>query len=168
VSDAICEKTGIAGPLLISRRVSDYGLDLAKPLDLNKTIEELDIQENWVLYAEPMTETSKWATQFDIDTHTVTIRYNHPDGISPDMPKEGHLECTPNVEFPYIASIDNRLTLADLKAIICSQLGLDVLDVIIRRGGRAGLEIKDLKPVLELSHFVKGSSIYLERGCPLN
>lgn len=42
------------------------------------------------------------------------------------------------------------------------------MDVIIRRGGRAGLEIKDLKPVIELSHFVRGSSIFLERGCPLN
>lgn len=42
------------------------------------------------------------------------------------------------------------------------------MDVILRRGSRAGLEIKDLKAEIELSHLVKGSSIYLERGCPLN
>jgi len=41
------------------------------------------------------------------------------------------------------------------------------MDVIMRRGGRAGIEWKDLDPIIELSHLVRGSSIYLERGCPL-
>ena len=51
---------------------------------------------------------------------------------------------------------------------MCCSLGLNVEEIIIRRGGRAGLEIKDLQLQIEIGHFVKGSSIYLERGCPLN
>lgn len=100
----------------------------------------------------------------------MAIRYNHPNGDLPEDKgaQETHLECSPNDEFPYIISIDNRLTLADLKERMCETLKLDPFEVIMRRGGRAGLELKDLKSEIDLSHFVRGTSIYLEKGCPLN
>lgn len=37
----------------------------------------------------------------------------------------------------------------------------------MRRGGRAGLELKDLEVEVGLNSFVKGSSIYLEYGTPI-
>jgi hypothetical protein len=51
--------------------------------------------------------------------------------------------------------------------MMCAQLNLDPSEVIMRRGGKAGLELKNVDMVIELSHFVKGSSVYLEHGCPL-
>lgn len=44
---------------------------------------------------------------------------------------------------------------------------LDPQKVIMRRGGRAGLELKDLEIEVGLNHFVKGSSIHLELGTPV-
>ena len=37
----------------------------------------------------------------------------------------------------------------------------------MRRGGRAGLELKDLEVEVGQNSFVKGSSIYLEYGTPI-
>ena len=75
----------------------------------------------------------------------VSIRFNHPNGTQPDSSTPHHLECAPNDEFPYIISIDNRLTLAEMKQSMCEMLKLDPNTVIVRRGGKAGTEVKDLK-----------------------
>jgi len=41
--------------------------------------------------------------------------------------------------------IDNRLTITDLKIKICEYLDISPGDIIMRRGGRAGNEIKEGK-----------------------
>lgn len=40
--------------------------------------------------------------------------------------------------------------------------------MILRRGGRAGLELKDMSIEVGLNHFVRGSSIHLDIGTPLH
>jgi hypothetical protein len=47
-------------------------------------------------------------------------------------------------------------------------VGIETKNLILRRGGRAGLELKDLSIEVGLNHFVRGSSIHLDLGTPLN
>lgn len=112
---------------------------------------------------EALATVGKWAAEFDAEQHRITVKFNDPR-----EDKAGEQEGRPNDEFPHSLVIDNRLKMLDLKQKICQQLNCEVGEVIIRRGGKAGMELKDLTGEIGLSHFVKGSSIYVEYGCPLN
>lgn len=56
----------------------------------------------------------------------------------------------------------------ELKEKLCSIVSISPNNLILRRGGRAGLELKDMSIEVGLNHFVRGSSIHLDLGTPLN
>lgn len=54
-----------------------------------------------------------------------------------------------------------------MKKQIAEQLKLDARELIMRRGGKAGTEIKEGKSQTISSHnFMNGSSVYIEKGIP--
>lgn len=59
------------------------------------------------------------------------MKFNHPDNVGEE-------------DFPYEVTIDGRLKLMEMKEKMCSIINLLPAEIIMRRGGRSGLEIKDL------------------------
>lgn len=132
---------------------------------MSKTILEMVLMENTLLYVDILegeSQTNRWQEEFDKEANRYTIKHNNPaqpEVILKDMNQE-------NDEYQYTVVIDARQTLAELKYKICNNLGLDPNEIIIKRGGKLGIELKDLNSVVSSHHFISGSSVYLEFGKP--
>jgi hypothetical protein len=86
-----------------------------------------------------------------------TIKFNNPY-VDQNL--------TPDIEFTNIVVVDGRETLLDMKQKICQVLTVNPDEVILKRGGRIGVEIKDLSKNIRAQHLSNGSTIYVEFGRP--
>lgn len=155
--------------VLIYKKVISSGISvsqlLTNPEKMSKTILEMVLMENTLLYVDILegeSQTNRWQEEFDKEANRYTIKHNNPaqpEVILKDMNQE-------NDEYQYTVVIDARQTLAELKYKICNNLGLDPNEIIIKRGGKLGIELKDLNSVVSSHHFISGSSVYLEFGKP--
>ncbi|CAD8183019.1 unnamed protein product [Paramecium pentaurelia] len=148
----------LEGEYQILKRNGEFG----EILSLDKPIE--GYYENSFFYLEPKTENSNWLKEFEIDEHRITIKFNDPTKTVQVSIQEGQ----PEDLYPLVCTIDNRATMMELKERICQQIGISHKNLILRRGGRAGLELKDMTIEVGLNHFVRGSSIHLDIGTPLH
>lgn len=62
--------------------------------------------------------------------------------------------------------MDSRQTMGDLKTKICSMLKVNPSTLLMRRGGRLGVEIKNLKEVIHKANMRSGAQVHLEFGHP--
>lgn len=160
--------------LLIYKKIVASGISVAQLLTnaekMSKTLLELVLIENSLLYIEESCEKpektsticSKWQEEFDKEANRFVIKHNNPaqkEVVLKDFNQE-------NDEYQYSVVIDARQTLFELKYKICNNLGLDPNEIIIKRGGKLGIEIKDLNSVISSQHFISGSSVFLEFGKP--
>ena len=160
--------------LLIYKKVVTSGLSIAHLLTnlekMDNSLLELVLIENTLLYIEPKPEnltespsrhSSRWQEEFDKEANRFTIKHNNP-GV--ELPKD--ITGQENEECQYSVVIDARMSVRDLKNKICGNLGIDPDDVIMKRVGKQGVEIKDLNGIIASQHFFNGSSVYLEFGKP--
>ena len=119
--------------------------------------------ENAIIYAELSStpETfeavkSHWQSEFDRESNKLTIKFNSPSEQS----------SKPEVEYSYNLTIDSRSSLNELKNRMLEILSLNPDDYILKRGGKLGMELKDLNSTIASQHFVNGSSVYIEKGTP--
>ena len=156
--------------LVVYKKVVTSGLSIAhlltNPEKMDWTLLELILIENTLLYVEIKSEEKqhsycKWQEEFDKEANRFIIKHNNPsvELVLKDMTQE-------NDEYQYSIVIDGRLTIGDMKNKICENLNLNPDDIIMKRGGKLGVEIKDLKNIISSQHFISESSVFLEFGKP--
>ena len=150
--------------LRIYRKLVSHGIPTADNLtieeNLDKPFEELKLFEAMLLFAEQVensTDSPKWAQEFEKDAFRCKIRFNNPyKDVTSDF----------GIEYNQTLWIDSRQSLSDMKAALCKSLDLNSDEVIIKKGGKMGTEIKDLRATVESQNLINGSSIFLEFGRP--
>ncbi len=120
------------------------------------------ITENAIIYAEltssPTTFEairSHWQSEFDRESNKLTIKFNNP--LAPSKS---------DIEYNFNLSIDSRESLGQLKNRMMEILNINPDEFILKRGGKMGMELKDLNSTISGQHFVNGSSIFIEKGTP--
>lgn len=118
--------------------------------------------ENAIIYAELSSTPesfeavkSHWQSEFDRESNKLTIKFNNPSE-----------QAKQEVEYSYNLTIDSRSNLNELKNRMLEILSLNPDDYIMKRGGKLGMELKDLNSTVASQHFVNGSSVYIEKGTP--
>jgi hypothetical protein len=99
---------------------------------------------------------SKWVEIIEKENYTLLIRFNLPS-------------LTPNTEmstFDQEIMIDSRLTVGDLKKMISESMEVDDHRFILRRGGKVGIELRDMGKTLTKCGLLSGSIIYTAFGTP--
>lgn len=61
---------------------------------------------------------------------------------------------------------DSRKTLLYLKTELCKIIGVETDDLIMRRGTKSGLQLKNLALSMKESKFITGTQLYFEKGIP--
>jgi len=126
---------------------------------IDQKFSDLKVYEGSLIYVERSADQNApliWKEEFDRDAYNYKIKFNTPK-----------LEMTePTTEYPHHVMIDARKTLADLKREICKVLKIDENEILLRKGGRMGAEIKDLRQTVTGINFVNGSSVFVEFGRP--
>ncbi|KRX10676.1 hypothetical protein PPERSA_08671 [Pseudocohnilembus persalinus] len=144
--------------------------EISNESNLKLSLDELNIYENSILYIEEKKEGKNlnWPEQFEVQQHKINIKFNTPKNQQQQQEQtENEEEDLKRQEFSNNLSIDSRLTVSDLKEQISKKLKIDKNQILMRRGGKQGQEIKEGKPgTLKSQHFFNGSSIYLEYGLP--
>ena len=133
---------------------------LSKEGNTGKTFLELKLFENMILYVEEIESQEsacKWATEFEKDAYRRKIRFNNPR-------KEISIDY--GVEFDGSVVVDSRGTLQQLKEEIGKALDINVNEFIMKKGGKMGVEIKDLSRTVESENYVNGTSLFIEFGTP--
>ena len=100
---------------------------------------------------------TKWQKVFENDQNKIVIKFNNP---------QERIQQNSNVEFNNSIIIDSRLSLEELKQQIIMQLKLNCDEFIMRRAGKAGIELKVTNKTLSQLNFSNNSCIYLEYGKP--
>ena len=62
--------------------------------------------------------------------------------------------------------LDRRISVLDLKLEVASTVGLDIGQIVFRRGGAHGTELLEDSESLKAAQFYNNMSVYLERGIP--
>ena len=152
--------------LQLCRKAFSHGISQPDILTLqenfSKSFTELRLFESTLIFAEEIDENvkgikSKWTEEFEKDTYRCKIRFNNP---AKDVKNEV------GIEYDQYVFIDSRQTLQELKNLICKTLNLDPSEVLIKKGGKMGAEIKNLGSTVESQNLVSGSSVFLEFGKP--
>ena len=94
----------------------------------DKTLDDVMINENEILYIEADSESLKWPREFENEIYRINIRYNLPG-------------TDKNETFNQMT--DSRITLMELKEQICSAINENPDDVIMKRGNKSGMELKN-------------------------
>ena len=117
---------------------------------LTKTVEDLMIFENEILFVEVDAQTLKWPLRFEAEVFNVIIRYI----LSGDE------------EVTLSNTVDSRTKLQQLKEELCSKHGLDIHETILKRGNKSGMELKDLEQTLQDLRFISGTQLFIDAGIP--
>ncbi|EGR28599.1 ubiquitin carboxyl-terminal hydrolase family protein, putative [Ichthyophthirius multifiliis] len=152
---------------IIKRIDNIHGISSCEIISISQNydyrIEDIDILEGSILYVEKNEnimnnkQNTKWQKVFEIDQNKISIKFNTPEKNTSNS----------NIEYNNYIIIDSRLTMLDLKNQIIQQIKVDSMDdIIMRRGGKAGIELKDTKKTINSMNFSNNSSIYLEFGKP--
>jgi len=132
---------------------------LNTPENMDKKFSEARVYEGSVLYVERSEDPNApllWKEEFDKDTYNFKIKFNSPYTENSEI----------IIDFSHFVMIDSRKSLVDLKAAICKVLNLNENEIILRKGGKMGVEIKDLRQTVQSANFVNGSSVFVEFGKP--
>jgi len=162
--DGISKKFNISlNKILLIKKSQMAGIPYADILNreenLDKKFAEVRVYEGSVLYVEKYEDPNApllWKEEFDKDTYNFKIKFNTPYTENNEI----------ITDFGNFVMIDSRKSLVDFKAEICKILNLNENEIILRKGGRMGIEIKDLRQTIQSAGFVTGSSIYIEFGKP--
>ena len=133
---------------------------LTKEDNMGKTFVELKLFENMILYVEEIESPDspcRWTTEFEKDAHRCKIRFNNP--YKP-------VEIDYGVEFDGIVVVDTREPLQKLKEEIGKALNISLDEFIMKKGGKMGVEVKDLSRTIESENYVNGTSLFIEFGKP--
>ena len=136
--------------------------DLFTQENLEKTLLDLRIYDASYIYAESiLTEEdkkqSKWMGILEKDRNMIHIMFNNP------------YETIPNstiVEFTNKISVCKTSNLSEVKQKISDILKLKPNEFIMKTGGIAGIELKDLYCTLSSLGFLCNSTLYIEFGIP--
>lgn len=99
---------------------------------------------------------SKWVQIIEKENYTLLIRFNLPS-------------LNPNSElamFDQEIMVDSRLTIGEMKSLIGEQMEVEVSKFILRRGGKVGIELRDLDKTITKCGLLSGSIIYTAFGTP--
>ena len=98
-----------------------------------------------------------WESELEQDTHRYTIKFNHPDDI---------VTYWNQSDYKLSAVVDSRETVEFLKKRIGDIIGLQPEEFILKRGSKAGTEIKELTYKVNMSTLYNGAVLFVERGVP--
>ena len=90
------------------------------------------INENEILFIQPDSNDLMWPQEFDNELYRITIKYNNP-----------------NTSETSDYMTDSRKTLLNLKTELCEIIGVSIDDLIMRRGTRSGLQLKNLAQTMK-------------------
>ena len=129
------------------------------PETMDKKYTELRIFEGSTLFVE-RAETPDapliWKEEFDRDAYNFKIKFNSPYTEAAE----------PTTDYSHFVMIDSRKTLRELKFEVCKILELSDSDIIMRKGGKMGTEVKDMRQTMQSANYVNGSSVFIEFGKP--
>jgi len=164
--ESISKEFGIPiNNIRLIKKVQAAGLPVPEVLSIPENMEKkffaCKIFEGLILYIERIESPEdpiQWKEEFELDSFRCKIRFNSPytDNVTESATQE----------YPHSVIIDSRQPISALKEQICQQLGVKENEIIIRKGGRMGMEIKDLNQTITAIGFVSGSSVYVEFGKP--
>eukprot|EP01016_Furgasonia_blochmanni_P000858 TRINITY_DN10277_c0_g1_i3.p1 TRINITY_DN10277_c0_g1~~TRINITY_DN10277_c0_g1_i3.p1 ORF type:complete len:605 (+),score=136.12 TRINITY_DN10277_c0_g1_i3:113-1816(+) len=166
VLSKISEVTGIPfEKLRVYKRVQSYNYmnadELSSPENYEKSLSQVRVFENQILYVESVDSAelpSKWLGEFDKETNRLMIKFNTPAGSEP--------ATTSELEYNNTVVLDMRDSVRTLKEAVATYLKLDMDKFIIKRGGKQGIEVKDLRQTINAAGFVNKSSVFVEFGVP--
>jgi hypothetical protein len=173
VLQLISESSGIPFErLVVSKRYTVSGVQhaqlLSQPETYQDSLHHHRLSETSIFYVEeksdeemnlPMLDYKiKWSAEFEADSYRISIRFNNLEAEG----QGGFLSS----EYPHEVQTDNRETVATLKALICAKLDVDQNQIIMKRAGKHGIEIKDLRQTLRSTGFVDKSTVYVAYGQP--
>lgn len=157
---------------VFKRRLVQNNLKEAVLLNAEETmehsLEELQLYPNSMILIEvgnrvPLrseflrTEESKWKRLLEEECYSCIVQYNEPD-----IHKDSVLP-----RFDRLMKVDTRSTLFELKQAFSEELDIELDKFVIKRGGRSGIELKDLEKTLVKSGFSLSTAIiFLEFGTP--
>ncbi|EAR91927.3 ubiquitin carboxy-terminal hydrolase (macronuclear) [Tetrahymena thermophila SB210] len=161
--------------VVIKKHENIHGINTAEVISTSQNydsrLEDMGITEGQLLFIEEkqlQTSTNtlenqehKWQEVFESDSNKIFIKFNNPIEQQQQQSK-----TTSNIEYNHSIIIDSRQTMQQLKEKISEQLKIDPVEVIIRRGGKAGIELKEMNKTIRSMNFINNSSIYLELGKP--
>ena len=163
----VADQLGIPSERLqLCRKSFSHGISQPDLLTLfenyDKSFADLRLFDSTIIFAEEIEENlkgtkSKWAEEFEKDSYRCKIRFNNPyKEIKSDF----------GIEYDNAVYIDSRQSIEELKALICSSLKVDPNEILIKKGGKMGNEIKNLAQTVESQNLVSGSSVFIEFGKP--
>lgn len=138
-----------------------------KPVDilteadkLDKGLNELRVSEGSIVYVEERTTEvmTKWETEFELETNRYQIKYNLL--LTADQSKFSDQIYTE------ILLIDRRSSVLQLKEAICEKIGLDLDQIVFRRGGANGAELIDDDLPFKQANIYNMMSVFIEQGQP--
>ena len=133
---------------LISLRIND-GVNLFvedSEIPVNK--QDLALLENKKIK-------NKWELEFEKEKNLCTIKFNNPFEVN---------DKDPSNMYSMLISYDRRKTIGEFRNMLSSILNIDPNNLIIKRGGIHGIELKDNTISLKNSHIFNLINIYLQIG----
>ena len=121
-------------------------------------------------YLSNSSTSSKWEIELELQKNRFTIKFNEPtEEEVKDHPDDRAIETktkTVGVDYNLITTMDQRMSVLDLKIKISKELkqGLDRL--IFLRGGSHGQEIKEDDLSIKVASLYNNCCIFVKRGIP--
>ena len=95
---------------------------------------------------------SRWELEFEKEKNRFTLKFNKPE----------------SQEYNNIVVIDRRQSVKELKDKISKILGIDMGNLIMRRGGIHGVELVDLEESVKSAHLYNLACVYVEKGLAIS
>lgn len=163
---------------VIKRQENIHGISTAEVLSVSTNydakLEDLSIFEGQLLFVETRREEggggvavttppaslakTKWQEVFENESNRITIKFNDPSSTL-----NGEVAT---VEYSLSIVVDNRSPVGHLRDMIAEKTKLSTDMIIMRRGGLAGVELKETNRTIKAMNFINNSPLYLEIGKP--
>ena len=150
----VLKKTNINGK--IEARI------ISEPENFNKNLLECCLIQNMVLFVEGKGENAseiKWSKEFDEENYKFNIKFNSPF-------IDNQIEDPGMVDYNNVIIVDGRDKIQELKTRICEFFNVKCDEIMIFRGGRNGIELKELEGIIYKNNLTNGSAIYVQFGTP--
>lgn len=112
---------------------------------------------------------TKWETEFELEKNRFTIKFNTPTEIRDqkydDLPIDKS-QAAQGVEYDKFITMDQRMSVIEMKIRISSEIGMSLDSIIFMRGGSHGSEIKEDDITLKAAALYNNVCIYVQKGIP--
>ncbi len=130
--------------------------------NMEKLPKDVGIYDGARLYVERIEseedlKRSLWISALEEDKAKLYVQFNNPYKAGPD---------DYNVEYEQQLDVNRNITLAELKKKIAENLSLKEDEFILKRGGKASPELKEMLATLGSLGLLRNSTIYVEFGKP--